>query len=245
MGASAASVAIGRRAFADGRVRTFSFAALFAFMAYVNVSGYEHSFPTMQDRLNFVRSFGNDASVRLFYGQPYDLLHAGGYVAWRVGGCGAIFAAAWGLLAVVRALRAEEDAGRWELLLAGTVRRRSAYLAVLGAILAGVIVLWLGLWIGCAAGGLEVGGSAYLALATLTPALVFAGVGALVSQVAPTRRLALELGMVALAFAFLLRVIADTSSGAAGCAGPRRSAGRRWRDRSPIRAPSCCCCRWR
>ena len=213
-GRHAATLAIGRRAFADGRVRTLSFAALFAFMAYVNVSGYDHSFPTMQDRLEFIRSFGNDASVRLFYGQPYDLLQAGGYVAWRVGGFGAIVAGAWGILAAVRALRTEEDAGRWELLLAGAVRRRDAHLAVLAAIAGGAVVLWLGLWLGLVAGGLAAGGSAYLAVAAIAPALVFAGVGALASQVAPTRRLALELGMVALAIAFLLRVIADTSSGA-------------------------------
>ena len=211
---SAAALAIGRRAFADGRVRTLSFALLFAFIAYVNVSGYEHSFPTVQDRLSFVRSFGNDASVRLFYGQPYDLLHVGGYVAWRVGGTGALFAAAWGLLAAVRALRTEEDAGRWELLLTGIVRRRDGYLAVLGAIGAGWLVLWLGLWIGCLGGGLAAGGSAYFALAALTPALVFAGIGALASQLAPSRRVALELGMAALAALFVLRVVADTSSGA-------------------------------
>lgn len=209
-----AALAIGRRAFADGRVRTLSFALLFAFIAFVNVNGYEHSFPTMQDRLSFARSFGNDASVRLFYGQPYDLLHVGGYVAWRVGGIGTLFAAAWGVLAAVRALRAEEDAGRWELLLAGAIRRRSAFLAVLGAVGAGWLVLWGALWLGCAAGGLAAGGSAYFALAALTPALVFAGIGALVSQLAPTRRVALELGMGALAALFVLRVVADTSSGA-------------------------------
>jgi len=213
-GARAAALAIGRRAFADGRTRTLSFALLFAFMAYLNVNGYEHSFPTLRERLDFVRSFGNDASVRLFYGEPHDLLHVGGYVAWRVGGFGAIFASAWGVLAAVRALRTEEDAGRWELLLAGAVRRRDALLAVLGAILAGIAVLWLGLWLGCVAGGLSAGGSAYMALAALTPAFVFAGIGALTSQVAPTRRIALELGMAALAILFILRVVADTSSGA-------------------------------
>ena len=75
-------------------------------------------------------------------------------------------------------------------------------------------MLWLGLWLGCVAGGLPAGGSAYMALATLTPALVFAGVGALACQLAPTRRVALELGMAALAVLFVLRVVADTSSGA-------------------------------
>jgi ABC-2 type transport system permease protein len=43
---------------------------------------------------------------------------------------------------------------------------------------------------------------------------VCVGVGALASQLAPTRRVALELGGAVLGLAFLARVIADTSSGA-------------------------------
>ncbi|HZV73110.1 MAG TPA: ABC transporter permease [Conexibacter sp.] len=206
--------ALAGRAFADGRIRTLSFALLFAFAALVNVAGFEHSFPTLKDRVDFARSFGGDASVRLFYGQPHDLLTAGGYVAWRVGGIMSIFAGAWGLLAAIRALRTEEDAGRWELLLAGAIDRRAAYLAVLAAIGGGAAVLWLALLLGLVAGGLPVAGSAYLALATVTPALVLAGIGALASQVAPTRRNALELGMAALAVLLVLRVVADTSAGA-------------------------------
>ena len=65
---------------------------------------------------------------------PHDLLTVGGYAAWRVGGVLSIVAALWGLMAAVRALRGEEEAGRQELVLAGVVARRRAYLAVLGAI---------------------------------------------------------------------------------------------------------------
>jgi putative exporter of polyketide antibiotics len=43
---------------------------------------------------------------------------------------------------------------------------------------------------------------------------VFAGTGALASQVAATRRQATGLATAALAAAFVLRVVADTSSGA-------------------------------
>ncbi len=75
--------------------------------------------------------------MRLFYGKPYDLLTVGGYAAWRVGGVLSIFAAVWGLLAAVRAMRAEEDAGRAELVLAGIVARRGVYLSALVAIAAG------------------------------------------------------------------------------------------------------------
>lgn len=208
-----ATSAIARRAFADSRVRNGSYAALFALVAYAQTVGYRNAYPTIDSRLAFARAFGGNASVRLFYGKPYDLLTVGGYSAWRVGGLLSIFAGMWGILATVRALRGEEDSGRSELVLAAPVTRRSAYAAVLLAIGAGALALWAAVFLGLLGGRLAAGGSAYLALATVAPALVFAGVGAVASQLAPTRRLALELGSAALVLALLLRVVADTASG--------------------------------
>lgn len=209
---SAAS-AIARRALADSRVRNASYAALFALVAYSQASGYRSAYPTPKSRLAFAHTFGGNASVRLFYGKPYDLLSVGGYAAWRVGGLLVIFAGMWGVLAAVRALRAEEDAGRAELVLASPLTRRAAYLAICAAIGAGAVALWAAVLAGLVAGRLPVGDSAYLALATVAPAVVFAGVGALTSQLAPTRRIALELGSGVLVLALLIRVIADTASG--------------------------------
>jgi ABC-2 type transport system permease protein len=205
--------ALAWRAFADSRVRTGSFAALFLFIAYANVVGYRHTYPTLKERIAFARTFGANKAVELFYGAPHDLLTVGGYVAWRVGGVVSIFAAVWGVFAAVRALRAEEDAGRQELVLAGALSRRTAYLAALAAIAAGAAILWLALFVGLVAGRLDAGGSAYLGLAVVCQIPVFAGAGALASQLAPTRRLALELSTAALTVAFLLRVVADTASG--------------------------------
>jgi ABC-2 type transport system permease protein len=208
---SAAS-AVARRALADSRTRTLSFALLFAGISAANVVGYRKTYPTVADRLRFVHAFGANKSVRLFYGVPHDLLTTGGYVAWRVGGTLSIFAAVWGLLAAVRAMRTEEDSGRQELVLAGIVGRGGAFAAALMAIAAGALVLWLAAFAGLVATSLPAGGSAYLALAIVAVVPVFAGVGALASQLAPTRRVALELGGGAVAAAFLLRVVADTSS---------------------------------
>jgi ABC-2 type transport system permease protein len=59
--------------------------------------------------------------------------------------------------------------------------------------------------------GLPAGGSADLAWAVASAVPMFVGVGAVASQLAPTRRVALELGG---AMAVVLRVIAHTSSGA-------------------------------
>lgn len=206
-------ILIGRRAFADARVRTIAFAYLFAATAYLNPVSYRHTYSTISERLQFAHSFANNKAVVLFYGKAYDLLTVGGYSAWRTGGILAIMAAVFGLLAAVRALRAEEDSGRAELVLASSVSRRSAYAGSLSAIASGLALLWLASWLGSMLGGLPAGGSAYLALAIVSVVPVFVGIGALTSQFAPTRRIALELGGVAVALAFLLRVIADTSTG--------------------------------
>jgi polyether ionophore transport system permease protein len=205
--------AVAGRAFADSRVRTLSFALFFGLLAYVQPVAYRHSYPTLHERLDFAHGFGANKAVRLFYGVPHDLLTSGGYAAWRVGGLLAIFAAMWGLLAAVRALRGEEDAGRQELVLAGLVTRGGAFGAALAAIGAGATILWLALFVGLVAASLPVGDSAFLALATVSPVPVFVGIGALASQLAQTRRLAIEISSAALAVAFAVRVIADTSSG--------------------------------
>lgn len=203
------------RAFLDARVRTAVFAYIFALYAFVQAFGYRHAYPTASDRLAFAHSFADNKGLRLLYGEPHDLLTVSGYTAWRVGGTLAIAAAAFGLLAAVRAFRTEEDTGRMELVLAGPVGRGAANFAAVTAITAGTVVLWLAEFAGFVAGGLPVAGSAYLALATASVIPVCAGVGVLASQLAPTRRVALEIGGALVAALFVLRVIADTTHGAA------------------------------
>ena len=207
------ALALARRAFRDARIRTIAFAYLFAAYSYIQPVGYRHTYPTLSDRLAFVHSFANNKAIRLFYGEPHNVQTVTGYTAWRVGGTLAIVAAAFGLLAAVRALRAEEDTGRAELVLAGVVSRRTSYLASLTAIAAGTSILWLAECAGFVVAGLPLGGSAYLALASASVVPVCVGVGAVASQLAPTRRIALELGGAVVALLFMLRVIADTSSG--------------------------------
>ncbi len=206
--------ALARRAWRDGRTRTLSFGSLFLIYAYIQPVGYRHTYATAADRLGFARSFGGNTAIRLFYGEPHDLLSTGGYTAWRVGGVSAILAALWGLLAAVRALRAEEDAGRTELVLSGVVARRDTFAAAAAAIVTGIAAMLVAMTVGLLAGALAFGDSLLLALATMSVAFVFAGIGALSSQLAPTRRVALELGTGVLAVFFVARVIADTSSGA-------------------------------
>lgn len=205
--------AVARRYFGDARTRTISFALLFLFASSATVLGYRAAYPTRADRLVFARSIGDTTAVRLLYGVPHDLLTVGGYAGWRLLGSLSIFSALWGVLAAVRAMRAEEESGRAELVLSGILGRRAAYVAALVAIAAGAIILWLALFIGVLTARPGVGPSAYLALAIVSPLPVFVGVGAVASQLAPTRRGALALGACVLALALLLRMVADTASG--------------------------------
>jgi ABC-2 type transport system permease protein len=204
--------AIARRAFADSRLRTISFALLFFVGTVTQATAYREGYPTLADRLAFARSVGENDAARLLYGAPRDLLSVSGYVSWRAGGSLVIFAAIWGLLGAVRAMRAEEDAGRAELVLTGVISRRRVFAGQLAAIGAGAAVLWLALFLALLAGKLPAGGSAYLALAIVSVVPVFAGVGAVTSQLAPTKRLATMLATGVLVIAFTLRTVAAISS---------------------------------
>lgn len=209
------SVALFRRGFLDARIRTFAFAYVFVAYSWLEAAGYHSAYPTLADRVAFASSFAGNDAIRLFYGYPYDVVTVAGYSAWRVGGTLAIAAAAFGVLAAVRALRTEEDAGRAEIVLAGPVRRRTAFLTAMAAIGAGSFILWVAESAGFVVSGLPVAGSAYLALATASVVVVFVGVGSLASQLAQTRRIALALASAVVALSWLLRVIADTWSAAA------------------------------
>jgi ABC-2 type transport system permease protein len=206
--------ALVQRAIRDGRTLTVVFAYLFLVYSFVQPVGYRRVYTTTASREEFARSFGANPGLRLLYGEPHNVATVDGYTAWRVGGVLAIAAAVFGLLASVRALRGEEEAGRAELTLAGIVSRRTAYLSAMAAIGAATLILWVAEFAGFAFGGLPLAGSAYLALATISVIPVFAGAGAVASQLASTRRIALEIGGGAIALFFLLRVIADTVAGA-------------------------------
>jgi ABC-2 type transport system permease protein len=202
--------AIAWRTLGDSRTRTISFALIFFIASAAQVLSYRAAYPMLEDRLKLARTIIENEALQLLYGDPRELLTVGGYASWRLGAL-AIFAGLFGVFAAVRALRAEEDSGRQELVLSGVVSRRAAYLAALTGIAAGALILWLALFAGIAVGRPGLAGSAYLALALVSPVPVFVGVGALASQLAPTRRLALTIGLSVLAAALLLRMVADTT----------------------------------
>jgi ABC-2 type transport system permease protein len=124
------------------RVRLTVIGLICAAYAAGNVVGYRETYPSVADSVRFARVFSDNIALRLFYGVPHDLATVAGYAEFRVVGILAILTAAWSLFAAVRALRGEEDAGRYELILAGAVGRGGTVIAVLVALAVECLAVW-------------------------------------------------------------------------------------------------------
>lgn len=130
-----------------------------------------------------------------------------------------IVGAIWGLLTATRLLRGEEDAGRWELLLAGRTTRRHATVQAIAGLAAGFVVLWtLTAGLTAAAGsrpgvGFPVSASLFYATAATASAAMFLAIGALASQLSRTRRQANGLAAAVFGVSFLIRMVADAGTG--------------------------------
>ena len=77
-----------------------------------------------------LQALAENPAIRILFGPPVALDDAGGFTVWRTGLPVLVLASVWILLAATRITRGEEDAGRWDLLLAGRLRtgRRGAAL---------------------------------------------------------------------------------------------------------------------
>jgi ABC-2 type transport system permease protein len=193
--------------------------AVFLVTVAASVTGYATSFPTAASRAKLAASFEANAGIAALLGRARGLDTVAGFTAWRTMGVLPVIGAVWGLLTATRLLRGEEDAGRWDLLLAGpTTRTRAARDAVVG-LAAGIGVLWAIVAVGTVAVGrtsdvvIPAGGALYLSLALATAPLLFLAVGVLAAEAADDRRTANLAGAVVLGASFLVRMVADSTSG--------------------------------
>ncbi len=193
------------------------------FGVYVTESatGYEGAYKTSGQRHALAQTLGSDVGISAIIGPASHLDTVAGFVAWRTLGVLTVVGAVWGLLAATRLLRGEEDAGRWELLLAGRTTRRGGAAPALTGLAGCALVLWaitavIAVAVGRSSSVHIDGRSAlFLAVADVSGAAVFLAVGALTSQLAPTRRQAASYAGGVLGVAYALRMVADSGAGLA------------------------------
>jgi ABC-2 type transport system permease protein len=192
---------------------------LFGLLVMNEEFAYHRNFPTLASRESFAQTFGGNAGLAAVIGPGRRLDTIQGFVAWRMFGLLIIVGAIWGLLLATRLLRGEEDAGRWEVLVAGRTTRRLATVQAIAGLAAGFAVLWAvtaALTLVGGSGksvGFPVSASLFYATAATASAAMFLAVGAVASQLAPTRRQANGLGAAVFAAFYVIRMIADAGLG--------------------------------
>jgi ABC-2 type transport system permease protein len=188
-------------------------------MIAATMAAFRSTFPTAASRANIARTMEGNPAFEAVFGLVRRVDTVAGYTAYKVMFSLMILGAIWGLFIATRVLRGEEDAGRWELLLAGPTTRAAATAQVAVALGAGVVALWVPTAVLAAAGGrssgvgIPVGASLFFATAIVAAPAMFMAIGMFVSQLAPTRHDANRIGAFVLAGAYLVRMAADSDPG--------------------------------
>jgi ABC-2 type transport system permease protein len=174
-------------------------------------SSYDRLYPTEADRAQVAASASTGA-LRAITGPAFDLTTVGGLTAWRIAGLASVLAGLMSLLLVVRHTRAEEEAGRTELVGAAAVGRYAVPVAgFLVAVVANVSIAVLSA-AGLIVVGLPVAGSVALSLAIGSAGLVFAAIALVTAQVASVARAASGTAGALLGLAYLLRAVGDSGA---------------------------------
>jgi ABC-2 type transport system permease protein len=193
---------------------------VFGLYVYDNAFAFDTIAPTAAQRDRLLGTMASNAGLKALLGDTHRITTRGGFTDWRAIGVTALVASIWGLLVATKTLRGEETAGRWELFLTGQTTPRRAAANALAGLAAGVLAMYLltallTALVGTRPNvGITPGQSLFLALAVVAGAAMFAAVGALASEVMPTRARAAGVSGAVFGGAFMLRALGDATSSA-------------------------------
>jgi ABC-2 type transport system permease protein len=181
--------------------------------------GYASTYKTQASRNVVSKSIKSGGGLNALIGPAHRLNTVAGYTAWKSVGILSVLGAVWALLLATKLMRGEEDAGRWELLLAGQTTRRSAAAQAMSGLGASLVALFSVAAVVIVLIGhtsnvhFSFSSAIFFALTVTSGAAMFMAAGALTSQLAPNRRQAAAFAGGALGFFFALRMVADSSRG--------------------------------
>ncbi|GAA2655628.1 ABC transporter permease [Nonomuraea recticatena] len=190
------------------RVRIPAWFGLVAMLVIGVASSVSAAYPTEEARQAFLHTTNGDPTQLMMIGPIYDS-SAGGLAAWRVRGQAALLIALASLLLVIRSTRAEEEAGRSELLGSTVVGRHAALTAALTVAFAANLVTALVVALGLMGQGLPPRGSLVMGLSVAAAGWVFAAVAGLAAQLTEGSRTAGGLAAAAMGILYAVRAGAD------------------------------------
>ena len=183
---------------------------VFVLLAVTSAAATKDLFPTVDSVVQAASLMNNTPALVAVYGHIYDLTSIGALAMLKALGTGSAAIAIFSIVLVVRHTRAEEEAGRLELVSSGVVGRRAPLTAALLVAVGTNVALGLITAVSVVAAGLPFAGSVTFALAWMSVGIAFACVTAVAVQLGTSRRAAIGLATVVLGVVFVLRAIGDT-----------------------------------
>ncbi|MFN8104487.1 MAG: ABC transporter permease [Acidimicrobiia bacterium] len=169
-------------------------------------------YPTVESRVVAAEALNSQASLVALYGRIYDPTSVGSLALVKLGGFGAVMVALLAIFTVVRHTRAEEEAGRLELVRSTTVGRHASLTAALLVAAATDVVLAVVTAVALVAAGLPVEGSIAFGSAWAGVGIAFAAIAGIAVQLPRSARAATGIATATLGAVYLLRAVGDAGS---------------------------------
>lgn len=158
-----------------------------------------------------MRALADSPAIRIMFGNPVALDDPGGFTVWRTGTFMTVLVAMWSALTAVRITRGEEEAGRWDLLLAGRVRLTQLLGLQLAVIAAVAAVIGVAITGAMALAGTATSGAVLYGTALALIGANAAAWGGLAGQLVGDRRRASVLAAAGIGAGLLARMITDST----------------------------------
>jgi len=190
----------------------------FAAMAASSASATAALYPDPVARVRAATTVNATAAIVALYGRIYDPASLGGIALFKLTAVGAALVAILMVVLVVRHTRAEEEAGRLELVGAGVVGRAAALAAALLTAAGASVALGVCTAVGLVSAGLPATGALAFGAGWAATGMCFAAVAGVAAQVTTGARAATGLGLIAVGAAYVLRAVGDLSEAGPGWA---------------------------
>ncbi|MEV6931024.1 ABC transporter permease [Dactylosporangium sp. NPDC051485] len=168
-------------------------------------------YPTVQSRIDYASGLESNPATAALYGHAFSPDTIGGLTAMRIGAIGATLTGLMNILLIIRHTRAEEQAGRRELLGAGAVGRQAPLAAAFVIAVIADLLIALVCTLGLKARDQDPTGALALGLGLALCGLVFAAIAAVVAQLTTSSRSANGISIALLGGFFILRGLGDAS----------------------------------
>ena len=192
---------------------------VFGLFIFAQTHAYTSTYKTQASRDQLARAYGSNTAMNALLGSERAVNTVAGFADWRFVGILSVLGSIWGLLTSTHLMRGEEEAGRYDLILAGQTTRRRAGGQALAGLGAGLLALFVLTALGAIVTGrspsvgFSLGQCLYFSVTLVAAAAMFLAIGALASQLAGTRRRAAAMAGVVFGLAYALRMVADTNQG--------------------------------